>query len=609
VSMAARYRVHHLRRAGCQPGGVVAERQRRVVPGWLPAPPPGDPTAARARLLGGVAEAVAARTGTRLPDLALLSAWGAPVPVPVPAQAADPWLLGVLHEALLGRAARRRSGVFHTPRPVAEQVVGWALEGVGDEPRVCDPAVGGGVFLLAAAEALSARGVAPARVVGRALVGADVDPVAAAVAQAALSLWCGGAAVPEVVVGDALLRADEEWSGPFDAVVTNPPFLGQMQRGTARSPETATALRRRFGPAATGYADTAVLFLLLGHRLARRGGRVAMVLPRSFLATRHAGRVRRAVLDDAALERLWLPDEGTFDASVSVCVPVLRRGGEGRSGVVVERGSPPVPSPPLEVDHGRLAAAPTWSHLLAAADGPPPLPALDGPTLGSACSVAADFRDQYYGMGPYVVDDLERHLDDERFPPLVTSGLIDPAATRWGRRDVRYLRRRWSAPRVDLARLRDEGGLGRWADARLVPKVLLATQTRVLEAAVDERGRWLPSTPVLTVVTTAERLWHTAAVLLSPVATAWAVRTCGGAGMAPGAIKLAAAQVRAIPLPGDGGAWDEAAVAVHRASTAGCDDVRRAALLEAADASTAAYGVADGAGLVAWWEERLPTAA
>lgn len=547
--------------------------------------------------------AVARHLGVRLPDLALLSAWGSPIEVAVPAAEASPWLVGAAGQALLDRDGRRRRGVFHTPPALVAPVVRWCLEGARPA-RVCDPAVGGGAFLLGVAEELAGGGEARASVVRR-LVGVDIDPVAAAATEAALCLWCGGEAVPDVSVADALLRDEGEWGEGFDLVVTNPPFLGQLARETARSRSASTSLLERYGPAAGGYADAATVFLLLGRSLVAPGGRVAMVLPRSFLSARSSGRARRRVLDGASLERLWLPDAGAFDASVSVCVAVLREGGPRRGSLARATGTPPVELEASVVDAGALAAAPTWSHLVFSGGGPPPCAPVVAGLLGEGCAVSAGFRDEYYGLAPFVVDDPGGDTDDDCFAPLVTSGTIDPARSLWGRRPVRYLKRHWVAPRVDVAALRAESGLGAWATGQLVPKVLLATQTRVLEAVVDDAGRWLPCTPVISVVPPPDRLWHAAAVLLSPVASAWAVRTYGGAGLSPGAIKLSAAQVRAIPLPVDGDAWARAAGEVRRASAVDDPVERLDALLAAAAASTEAYAVTDD-GLVDWWAGRLP---
>lgn len=566
------------------------------------------PPSARARVVAGVAASVQHALAVDLPASSLMSRWGPPVDVELEGCEPTPWLLGAVHESLLGQEGRRARGAFYTSPEVAATVVAWALDGLAvDEPVVCDPAVGGGVFLLAVADALARRGGSPSRIVQRCLVGADIDPVAVAVSEAALALWCGGSAVPRVVVGDALALEPGDWPGRPHVVVGNPPFLNQLARSTVRSRAEADELRRRFGPLARGLVDTAVLFLLAGLRLVRPGGTVALVLPQSFLATRDAAPARAAVATDAALEVLWLPSTSLFDAAVRVCVPVVRRGGGPRSTVRVCRGVPPAAVHDIEVDGAALAAAPSWSHLVVTTAEVPDCRFSSDATLEQWCRVHADFRQQYYGVAPFLVDDPEDGLDDTLFPRLVTSGLVDAAACRWGRRATRHHGHRWRAPRVDLARLEAESDLGGWARSRLVPKVVVATQTRVVEAAVDASGSWLPSTPLLSVVAPAERLWHAAAVLLSPVVTAWALRHWGGAALAADAIKLSAGQVRAVPLPAAGPDWDEAAAAVARASAAGDEDDRRRWLLAAAAASCRAYEV-DPSPLCPWWAARLPGA-
>ena len=61
--------------------------------------------------------------------------------------------------------------------------------------------------------------------------------------------------------------------------------------------------------------------------------------------------------------------------------------------------------------------------------------------------------------------------------------------------------RRWRRPAVDLVGLRAaDPAVARWVDDLQVPKVLVATQTRVGEAVVDEVGAWVPSVPMIAVV-------------------------------------------------------------------------------------------------------------
>jgi hypothetical protein len=216
---------------------------------------------------------------------------------------------------------------------------------------------------------------------------------------------------------------------------------------------------------------------------------------------------------------------------------------------------------------------------------PPPPVVLDGAhRLGTLASATSGFRDQFYGLSGAVVDEP----DGDR-PKLVTCGVIDPARCDWGARPVRFARRRWAHPRVDIDALAPP--LRRWVDDRLVPKVVLATQTRILEAAIDHDGSWVPSTPVIAVHGGVEDLPAIASVLLAPPVSAWAMTHYGGTALASDAIKLSAKQVGTIPLPTDDEEWRQGAVAVAAGD------------LEAgAGHMTAAYGC-DPA-VTGWWTNR-----
>nr|NIR36466.1 DEAD/DEAH box helicase [Actinomycetota bacterium]NIS30789.1 DEAD/DEAH box helicase [Actinomycetota bacterium]NIT95294.1 DEAD/DEAH box helicase [Actinomycetota bacterium]NIU18966.1 DEAD/DEAH box helicase [Actinomycetota bacterium]NIU65992.1 DEAD/DEAH box helicase [Actinomycetota bacterium] len=108
--------------------------------------------------------------------------------------AAGPWLLGFVREALMHAGDRRRGGVHHTAPEVAAEIIDLVFSVRPPDPAtvVADPAVGGGVFLLAAAARLPGP---PEEVVGR-LWGVDTDPLAVAVTTAALRLWASGAPLP-----------------------------------------------------------------------------------------------------------------------------------------------------------------------------------------------------------------------------------------------------------------------------------------------------------------------------------------------------------------------------------------------------------------------------
>lgn len=568
----------------------------------------------RARFLAGVTVAIAEHRRHSLGRLTLLEDWGHPRAVRIPPEAAHPELLGLLHERLLGSDIRTRRGAFYTPGDVASLVVSWALGEETNEqdnaeplPVVCDPAVGGGAFLLAAAEALAGQGYERETVVQQCLIGVDIDPLSAAVSEASLALWCEGNAIPRILVGDALTMGADEWPATPDVVIGNPPFLSQLSLRTARTREQAQLIEELYGDGKGGYADTAALFWLMAARLVNQGGRVALVLPRSVLAVRDATSVRRSVLDEMIPEVLWLPGKKLFGASVDVCVVSAykqRPSSSTRLRTYVD--VPPVLEQERTINLERLRECDNWSQLLADAMGVPDVAfPSDSLTIGDRWQVVADFRDEYYGVAPYVVDDPDDLLDDERFARLVTVGLIDPARCLWGQAQARFSRQRWEAPRVDLEALRQQSRFGNWAAARLVPKVVLATQTAVLEAAVDEKGVWLPMTPSISVIADADELWHVAAVLLSPVASAWSLRNAAGAALVRGGIKLSASQVRAMPLPSGANAWDQSAALVHEASELDNPAKIKQMLLVAGELSTKAYGQDEV--VTTWWKSRFPT--
>lgn len=535
-------------------------------------------------------------------------------------------LLGAVHEALLEGGVRRRSGSFYTPPAIAAGVVALALAGLEPDERrrlrVCDPAVGGGAFALGAARALHEAGASRHEVIRDCLWVADRDPAAAAVTTASLRLWAASEGVPpdpNVVVADTLITAPSAWqesalasSAGFDLVVGNPPFLGQLRGGSVRSRQEASALRDALGDAARGYSDTAALFLLAALHMVRPGGRIALILPESILGASDSAAVREQVAEGCSLLHLWLAGQPVFEVSARVCVPVLERtptdGAQASEPEARRVGRSVGPrfeaAKPVDVTMAWLREAPTWGVLVAGLLGVPEVTLAGSGTLGDWCGATAGFRDQYYGLVPFVVEGEGKGLDDDAFPRLVTSGAIDPARCRWGDRPIRFARQAWSEPRVDLAALAEvDPVLHRWTVDRLRPKVVIAAQTRVIEAAADADGCWFPSTPTVSVEPPADRLWECLAVLLAPPVSAWILSALAGTALAADHVRLPAAHVRRIPLPDDLDALGEGARLARVASEAG-DEERTACLLDLGATMCRAYRVGDD--VLEWWAARLP---
>jgi hypothetical protein len=166
----------------------------------------------------------------------------------------------------------------------------------------------------------------------------------------------------------------------------------------------------------------------------------------------------------------------------------------------------------------------------------------------------------------------------------------------WGERTIRFARRDWKQPTVALDRLAEaDPTLHRWVRDRLAPKVLVATQTRVIEAVADPDGRFFPSVPVVAVA--GEDVWAIAAAVSAPPVSAWALHRAAGAALTADAVKLSARQILEVPLPVDRAVWADVArrLAAH--------DIEAD---EFARLMTAAYGLPDDHAVVAWWLARLP---
>ena len=404
---------------------------------------------------------------------------------------------------------RKQLGAWYTPAALVDHVVERTLHREVGHParpwRVLDPACGDGRFLTAAA--LASGGDAH-------LTGVDIDRATANATALALP-------PAQILRGDALVR---RWGARrFDVIVGNPPFLNQMATATTRTTKS------RFGGGA--YADVAADFLALSVSLLAPGGRVGLVLPQSILTTRDVEPIRRFVRDRAALVHIWWSPTLLFDAQVRTCALVFEAG--ALQGVVTRSFGPHFePYAPT-----RLGAS--WGSLLLDEPEPEAVSAT-APTLGDIATFTVDFRDQYYGLVPAVADDVDG-------PPFVTSGVIEPGRSLWGERPVTFAKQRFAAPRVALDRLSPK--MQRWAATRLVPKILIANQTRTIEAVVDREGAWLPGVPVISCTST--RLDEVHRVLSSPAATTWVRHRAAGSGLSYGTMRLSPSLLAGIPLTGD----------------------------------------------------------
>jgi hypothetical protein len=266
-----------------------------------------------------------------------------------------PELIGNLYELLLADSVelasdrkyelssgkkRKQTGTFFTPRALTEIVVARAFEPLERhladsrrpsdallELRVCDPAAGGGAFLIEVARALGARaGFASAverKLVLQVLHGVDINPIAIAAAEAALWLFVGD---PDLIladagknlrVGDALLGEPRASSGAiprslgktfdfprdfpeifvrggFDLVIGNPPWVAYAGRAAKPLAPARKAYLRAEYASIKGYPTLHGVFVERAARIAPRGT-IALVVPSPIADLAGYRAVRRVV--------------------------------------------------------------------------------------------------------------------------------------------------------------------------------------------------------------------------------------------------------------------------------------------------------------------------
>lgn len=398
-----------------------------------------------------------------------------------------------------------------------------------------------------------------------------------------------------------------ERGGGFDAVVSNPPFQNRLRSRTALDAGVAALVRVSTGGRASAYTDASALFLDVSLGLVREGGVVAMLLPQSVLASRDAALVRAEALRAGRLEHLWSSGEHAFEgALVATCAPVIRRGAAAQGAVGRTHALGFARLADAVVGEEMRGGDGTWGALMAGARGAPVFAFESGGTIGDVAVATADFRDEYYGLAGFLAESGGEGWTRER-PPVVTSGLIDLAACVWGERWTRIHKQRWLAPVLERGRLTDARMLA-WLEKRLVPKVMVATQTRVLEVYADERGVVVPCMPVISVTPRDEAgLWRVAAALGSPVASAVAFERYAGTALTADAIKVAARQVAWLPIPVDAGAWERGAGLFRAAQGAGTAAERLKGVVKSGRVMCGAYGVEGDEleVLMGWWVRRI----
>ena len=308
------------------------------------------------------------------------------------------------------------------------------------------------------------------------------------------------------------------------------------------------------------------------------------------------------------LESIWVSNEHVFgDASVYTCAPcVALNKPESQFEIQRYSGADFVKHHPLQMPADKLCTLESWSSLVAVTMGVPETEIESSGVVGDMASATADFRDEYYGLVGKLIDGSE-HENAAGSPAVLTTGLVDLGLNHWGTKATRIHKARWEAPRVASEGIACDERLARWVSARRVNKVVVATQTKVIEAFVDADGEYVVLTPMISVMPNpASDLWKLGAAIGSPVCSAYAMRHFGGAAMHADALKMSARQVMGLPLPLDEAAWSAGTGLFRKVHDARCAEYNTAITLYGL-AMCGAYRIEGGKRdeLMGWWLGRL----
>jgi hypothetical protein len=210
---------------------------------------------------------------------------------------------------------RRSIGAFYTPFTVSTALSKWGIRTKSD--RILEPCFGGCTFLEAAIERFKAFGHTRTE---KNLFGCDLDPLAFQYLRTKIA---NDALMNNFFLQDFMSFAphSSDQREQFDLVIGNPPYIRHGKFGSQQR-ETLEAWRNLYGININRRASLWAYFVMHSLNFLKHGGRVAWVLPGSFLHADYAASIREAlsskfkrILAITIAERLFV-SEGTEETTV-----------------------------------------------------------------------------------------------------------------------------------------------------------------------------------------------------------------------------------------------------------------------------------------------------
>ena len=209
---------------------------------------------------------------------------------------------------------KRKLGAFYTPLNVTTALCKWGIRTKDD--IILEPCFGGCTFLEASVSQLQAMGQTTPE---KSLFGCDIDPLAFQYLKTRVAI---NATPGHFLASDFLaLRPESIGHQLVDLIIGNPPYI-KHSNFSAEQKKVIQNCCDRYGIQLNGRASLWAYFVMHALHFLKPGGRIAWVLPGSFLTAQYAKKIRSTIADQfcrvAAVtltERLFI-SEGTEELTV-----------------------------------------------------------------------------------------------------------------------------------------------------------------------------------------------------------------------------------------------------------------------------------------------------
>lgn len=252
-------------------------------------------------------------------------------------------VLGSIFEKLIPRNEQLLLGQFYTPRPVADLLVAFTID--GERPLVLDPGCGSGTFLMSAYSYLAHTARLSHKDLLSIIWGFDISPFAAELAV--INLFRQDMTeyenFPRIVPGNFFDRnpgqtvdfpAPRATSGTkkvpvpipiFDCIVGNPPYL-RSQNQDDLDPAYRKQLFQSAANAsisATPKTDLFAFFIYHATRFMSPGSRLGFVTPASWLTADYASSLQETLLGEVRISAIVSSSAESFFPQVDVNAVLL----------------------------------------------------------------------------------------------------------------------------------------------------------------------------------------------------------------------------------------------------------------------------------------------